>query len=372
MRIGVDATVLSYGKTGVGHYVENVLAQLAKIDAANEYVLYSNRPIGWQADNSRFQYSIADVRYNNWWMQWTLPGLLKKDKIDLFWGVGFRIPFERSGHCLRVVTVHDLVYRIMPGTLPWKQALHLRTLMPLYLSCADHVIVNSRHTCNDLLTYYNYPAEKITVTPLAADHSSAPPRLPAQTQAVMAKYGIQPGYVLYVGTIEPRKGLDTLFRALSLFRESGSELPCLVLAGNIGWKSKPIIDLVERLQIRRQVTFLRYVPDDDLAALYRGAKIFVYPSLYEGFGLPVLEAMTAGVPVITTNSSSLPEVGGEGALYINPGDHVQLYSFLQELLGNEALRQKYQAKGRQQIKKFSWENTAAKTLDVFHKVFRQR
>ena len=363
----MDARPLVAAKTGIGHYVYNVLEQLAEIDSDNEYFLYSNLPVPGELPAFYRCVRSAGSARSHLWMQSRLPFWLIEDKIDLFWGGGYAAPLMTP--LLRrwktVVTVHDLVYRHYPETMPWVRSAHMRWGLPLYMGAADRVIADSLNTANDIAAFHRRLFKKVTVIPLAAGRQYFA-SLPAdEVRTVLSRYGLSAGYLLFVGTIEPRKGVDTILRAMALLQQRGGPVPPIVLVGKAGWKTEGIMALPAQLAIQPLVRFLDYVADEDLPALYQGASLFLYPSFYEGFGLPVLEAMASGTPVITSRSSSLPEVAGEAAVYVDAGDVTGLAGAMGECLAKEELRQQLRQRGLEQAKRFSWRRTAQQTLQVF-------
>lgn len=368
MKIGIDARMFLNPKTGVGQYVANLLRAFAEVGPENEYYLYAPRPFKLSLPEGPFYMRIIPSRRSLWWMQVVLPRFLVQDGIDLYWGGNYAVPFLPR-RIKKVVTLHDFVYKKYPGTLPVRTALHLRVALPLYLRSCHHVLVPSQNTAIDLQETYRFPGEKITVVHLAAGSAFFNKMEEKEVQDVLAKYNLSKGYLLYVGAVEPRKGVDTILKTLGVYRERNSECPFLVIAGPLGWKTKKIVSLVSELDLEKTVRFLGYVPDEDLPALYKGASIFLYPSLYEGFGLPVVEAMASGVPVITSRAASLPEVAGDAALFVNPGDEKELSMQLEKLLQDPVLRQEMGRKGKAQAERFSWLQTAKKTLQVFNAVY---
>jgi glycosyltransferase involved in cell wall biosynthesis len=197
------------------------------------------------------------------------------------------------------------------------------------------------------------------------------PLLPPEFQAVVAKYQLQQHFVLYVGTIEPRKNLLTLIRSYDELLRTTTHRPQLVLCGGRGWLFDEVFKLVEKLKLQEQVRFTGYVPDEDLPALYSAAEIFLYPSLYEGFGLPPLEAMACGTPTISSNASSLPEVVGNAGLTHDPNDWQSLTGHMAKLLGDHVARQHFRQAGLEQAARFSWDRAARETQSVYDEVFEQ-
>lgn len=257
-----------------------------------------------------------------------------------------------------VVTVLDLSFILFPEYHGrWWRTMARRGLRRAVRE-ADALIAISEHTADDLIRLTGVRRERVHVIPLAADPRFAPVNNPA----VPVRYGIEGPYVLYVGALEPRKNLGVLLHA---FAQMGNTDVKLVLAGPRGWMFDEIFDTVQRLGLSSRVVFPGFVPDEDLPALLSGAEAFVYPSRYEGFGLPVLEAMSCGVPVITTNASSLPEVAGDAAVTVAPNDAAGLSNALRNVLGNAALRDELRGKGLVRASRFSWTDTAVETTHVY-------
>lgn len=252
-----------------------------------------------------------------------------------------------------VVTVHDLGYRHFPDAHPFAQRLYLDLSTRYSARAAAHVIADSETTKRDLIRFYRTPADKITVVYPGRDETLQR----VDPAPVRAKYRLPESYLLHVGTLQPRKNLIRLIEAAS---HQSSVIP-LVLAGRAGWLSEEIL---ETARAAPHVRLLAYVPDADLAGLYAGAAAFVFPSLYEGFGFPALEAMACGTPVICSNTSSLPEVVGEAALTVNPLDVAALAEAIRRVLSDAELRAALIAKGSEQVKKFSWEKAARQTWAV--------
>ncbi|MGC9399277.1 MAG: glycosyltransferase family 4 protein [Anaerolineae bacterium] len=262
-----------------------------------------------------------------------------------------------------VLTVHDLIFRHLPKHHKPLNRWYLNMTMPLYCRRADHIIAVSEATRRDLMDAYDVPLEKITVVPEAA----APRFRPQSQEAVLRarlKYDLPQAFVLYVGTIEPRKNLIRLLEAWAPLY-AGHEAPPLVIVGKHGWLSDDFYAALAKNPSREAVHFTGYVEDEDLPAVYAAATVFTFPSLYEGFGLPPLEAMACGVPVLCSNTSSLPEVVGDAALTIDPSDTEALRSALRRLLRDADLRADLRARGLARAAAFSWARAARETLAVY-------
>jgi glycosyltransferase involved in cell wall biosynthesis len=265
-----------------------------------------------------------------------------------------------------VVTVHDLGYLYYPGAHRFLDGLYLDLSTRYNARAASRVIASSQATKDDLVQQCGIEPDKITVVYFGYDETMQPVEDEATIEKVKARYGIQGDYVLHVGTLQPRKNLGRLLEAYAMVRKQAKrgETPCLVMAGRKGWLYDQIFQQVERLGLESAVILPGYVPQDDLPALLSGAHLFAFPSLYEGFGLPVLEAMACGTPVLCSNVSSLPEVAGDAALLVDPLDVKSMAEAMNRLLQDEGLRSQLVERGYRQVRQFSWERCARETLAV--------
>ncbi|MCS7287390.1 MAG: glycosyltransferase family 1 protein [Anaerolineae bacterium] len=283
--------------------------------------------------------------------------------VDLFHATEHLLP--RFSRIKTVFTLHDLIFLFHPETHKPMNRWFLTLMMPRFLRAADAVITVSECTKKDAMRFYNIPEEKITVI-----YEGVSPRFhPVSSEivgAVRLKYGLPERFILYVGTIEPRKNLIALLEALHYLLTTYHLQ--LVIVGKKGWLYEGFFRRLRELGLEERVHFTGYVPDEDLPALYSAADLFVFPSLYEGFGLPVLEAMACGVPVICSNTSSLPEVAGDAALLVDPTDVQALAKAIERALTDETLRAMLRAKGLERARMFTWEKTAQKTLEVYRRV----
>ena len=265
-----------------------------------------------------------------------------------------------------VLTVHDLAFSLFPAYHRRLNYMFLTAAMPLFVRRATALITVSESTKRDLMRVYGVPAGKITVTYEAASSLFAP-ALPDRVAAVRARYGLPQRYLLTVGTIEPRKNLIRLVNALHLLRRLDPGLS-LVIVGGTGWLYQDFFELLEKLGDPQAVLLSGYVPDEDLPAVISGAEALVLASLYEGFGLPALEAMACGTPVVCSNASSLPELGGDAARYFDPQNTEDIARALQTVLSDADLRAEMRQRGLIQAARFSWQRTARETLAVYERV----
>jgi len=265
-----------------------------------------------------------------------------------------------------VLTVHDLIFAHLPQHHKAMNRAYLRATMPMYARCASAVIAVSEATKTDLMTFYGLEPTSITVIPEAAEPRFRP-QPPEVVERARARYGLPPRYVLAVGTIEPRKNLSRLVDACGPLLDEGL-IDALVIVGGVGWLYEGFLRHVEQSPWRERIIRPGFVPDDDLPAVYAGALATAQPSLYEGFGLPMLEAMASGCPVCASQTSSLPEVGGDAALYVDPNDTETMTETLRALARDPGLRAEMVARGLRRAGGYSWERTARETLALYERV----
>lgn len=297
------------------------------------------------------------------WPNFTLPGGAGADGFDL---VHCTTPYGTFMPCRyrNLITVCDVTPLLFPGTHGRLNVWHHRYALPAILKRADRIITISECSKRDIVRIYNIPEEKISVTLLAADSCYRPVPEGRPSARVAA---VPVPYILNVGTLEPRKNLTGLIRSYAAARRNGVEHK-LVIAGAKGWGESSIAGLIKELGVHDSVLFCGFIEDADLPHLYAGADFFVYPSLYEGFGLPVLEAMACGTPVITSGVSSIPEVAGDAGILVDPRSELELASAITRMAGDRELRENMRGRGLQQAAKFNWESTVKETLQIYDEV----
>lgn len=363
LRVGVDVRPFYEPLTGVGWYLYYLLHELAKRDDV-ELFLFGDARITDLGPRLH-----ADLPKNATYCTFDLRGMpesrlarpltaaayvawLGLTDCDVFFGANYFLPrLHGSVARRRVITIHDLTYKRFPELLQQETLENLERHVSREIAIADAIVCVSESTRNDLLRYYQVDPRKAF-----AIHSGL--GTPAAAEPVD---GLPSRYILFVSTIEPRKDLGTLIDAFSSLDDYPGSL---VVVGKIGWKSE---QLVPRLRGKR-IVHLDYLRASQLATVYKNAEAFVFPSLYEGFGFPLLEAMTHGVPTIAAHSSSLPEIGGDATLWFEPRDAAGLASQLRRLLGDEVLRNELIERGRRRAGEFRWERAAKETLDVLRRV----
>lgn len=354
---------------GTGQYTYHLINSLAKIDRTNEYIIIKNRfsPLNnlrnenIQYISFRFKSRIKRVLLENI----LLPRIVTMRGVDLFHSPFFTIPFSISVPA--VVTIHDMVFYKFPETIDRLRRIYLRLAVHYSILKSRRIIAISRSTKKDILYNFSIPDEKIDVVHLAAAPAFKPVTDKNLLWLTCKKYEIEQPFILCVGTLEPRKNLVRLIQAYSLLKKDRRIMHKLAIVGKKGWYYKQIFSEVRRLSLHEDVIFTGYVPDEDLVHLYNGAELFMFPSLYEGFGLPALEAMACGCPVITSNVSSLPEVAGDAAILINPYNVKALTEAMFEVLTDDKLRECLIDKGLERAKMFSWERCAEETIRVYEK-----
>ena len=376
-HVGINGQLLggaqSYRSAGVSGTIRQLLLHLPAV--APDLQLTAFVPdVPFEASGS-----LALRRSRRWntqrpigrilWEQLALPILAQTQHLDLLHGTVNVGPLLAP--CPTVITVHDLSFMRYPQAFPGFQRVYLQTQVRRSVRAARRVIAVSEATKRDIVALFGVPAERIDVVYNGVDAGFSP--APAgEIEAFRQRKGLPNRYVLHLGTLEPRKNLVRLVQAFHQARQQGQADVKLVLAGGKGWGFDDIFVEVSRLGLERDVLFAGYVSDDELAWWYRGAEVFCYPSLLEGFGLPVAEAMASGVPVITSNLSSLPEVAGEAALLVDPTSVDDLARALLTLLTDQASAEALRAKGPPQAARFSWPRTAEQTAAVYRTALAER
>lgn len=380
LRIAIEASSLLKPKTGVGEYTANLIRALGRLQDS-QYVLFYNSFRKRKPENLIGGLDYARIRITNLRIPARLLGLAWQilpfppvdwftGPVDIFHSPNYKvIPVHRSK---LVVTVHDLVVLKYPQ---YQFITRVRNIGGWLrkLRRADAVVAVSENTRRDILELLDVPPEKVHVIYQGYNADLFRPDLPQQeVERVLQHYLLRVPYLLYLGTLEPRKNLVRLIQAFHLLRRRSRNTISLILAGQKGWLYDDIFAEILRLGLHDSVKYLGYVADEDLPGLIKGARALAYPSLYEGFGLPPLEAMAMGTPVLTSNVASLPEVVGEAALQVNPEDVEAIAAGLERLCDDEALRQELKKKGWQRAQLFSWDKAAQQTMELYATLLSQR
>jgi glycosyltransferase involved in cell wall biosynthesis len=361
LRIGVDVGMLSEQPTGIGRYTYEILSRA--VSMGHEWFLYSHRPIvlgDWTQKNVHLRTSHMPKRMLRMlWMQIAIPFLALRDNLDLFWSPAHRLPSLLPHNIAKVVTIHDLVWRHAGDTMRplsrWLDA----TLMPQAVRIADKVITVSNHTANDVLKEMPYAEGKIFPISLGVSNFKLASKLSS-----LESIGVDAPYFLFVGTLEPRKNLVGLIEAYSKLPIDVRNSALLVIVGGKGWGKVDIASIASMFGVQDSIKVLGYVTDAQLATLYTFAKFLAMPSFYEGFGLPLLEAMSRGTPVLTSNCASMPEVAGDAGLLVDPHDVGSISKALYAMLTDKALVRGFRDKSIINAQRFSWDLSVQKTLNV--------
>lgn len=404
MNIGFDASrAFTKNKTGTENYSYQLLYHLSLLDHTNNYYIYlrpgtdplthrhTDTPIIWPSN-----FKFITIPYPRLWTQIGLSKQTFKDKLNVLFIPSHTLPLIRKPGLKTVVTVHDLGAEYLPKSHQLKQRAYLKLMTDVQLRSTTHLIAVSNATKNDLVKKVNINQKKISVIYEGYDKKEFLPLKTDELKDILNSYDIESNnYFLFVGTIQPRKNLARLISAYADFlrgvagagvprRVPASEtrtsdggkarqdpeqiMPKLILAGSKGWLSDEIYELPKKLGIEESVKFLGYVPDENLPSLLNGSIALLFPSLFEGFGLPILEAMACGTPVLTSNISSMPEIADKAAILVDPYSEKEIAQGISKLFTDQKLRNKLENMGIAQSKKFSWEKCAQETLEVLNKL----
>jgi glycosyltransferase involved in cell wall biosynthesis len=380
MRIALNAQLLSstpgYRSGGINRVIFELLAHLGKVPSRSRYVVFApesgeNRRLlaasNVEPSLTRLPTHRPAVRIG--WEQTLLPVELTRRRIDLLHSLAFVSPLLWRGPS--VVTVYDLSFLQFPEVFNRPNRVYLSTMTPPSLRRADRVITISEFVRQDVIRRCGVDPDRVIAIPLAADARFHP--ADAESLARFRKErGLPSRFILYMGTLQPRKNVETLVRAYAELRREGPLEHALVLAGGKGWQYESIFALVRQLGLENEVHFPGFVPDEEQALWYTAADIFAFPSLYEGFGLPPLEAMACGTPVVASTSSSLPEVVGDAGALVEPTDVGGLSATLRHLLDDESRRVRMRKGGLARAASFSWRRMAEETIQVYDQVLRHR
>lgn len=370
MNIGIDARGLDGNRSGIPIYIEEIVKQLSDIDKNNKYMLYSTRKVDIKeklSDNIIIK--DDERRFGSFWMYLKLPKVLKEDNIDVFWGTQHLLPMRNkyTKNIKYVLTIHDLAIKKLKTVGSLKNTIIQKLFVKRSLKSADKIIAISDATKKDIVELYKINKEKITVVYNGTNLEENSYNLTKeQENQIQEKFKIKnTPYIFFLSTIEPRKNVETLIKAYEYIRNKNENLR-LILAGGLGWKYESVLELVQNSEYREDIFMPGYISKEEKEYLFKNAECFVYPSLYEGFGLPILEAMINKLLVITANNSSLPEVGGEAAYYYEEVlNYKNLGNKIIEVLNlNEEIKNKKIMQGIEQAKKFTWEKCARETLEI--------
>ena len=369
MRIGIDGIPLATPKTGIGHYTFELARSLARLVPEDECQLIAPVPLDLKSHahgnglpaNLRTVYAPVNALRRRWWTI-GLPLYIRRNDLTLFHGTNYNLPLWQR--CPTVVTIHDLSLLLHAETHQEHLVRRARTRLPTMTRVATRIITDSESVKREICTHLGAPPGKVTAVPLAPRRAFRPMDEP-EASAVRRRLGVEDDFILFVGTVEPRKNLISLVRAFDEMLRATDLQPQLVIAGPKGWLTEGLFANVEWTARTDRILFTGYVSDEDLRGLYSSCRVSVYPSVYEGFGLPPLEAMACGAPVITSRIPVIMETVGNSARLIDPNDVRELTSALVELLTDPSARAHLSRVGFERAAEFTWERTAEMTLEVY-------
>ncbi|MBI2303191.1 MAG: glycosyltransferase family 4 protein [Chloroflexi bacterium] len=374
MRIGVDYTAAVNQRAGIGRFVRELVAALLEADEDNHYMLLLPPgqkvpcPSGAESRHLPFSPRLMTIFWHR--LGLPLPAELFTGALDLFHSPDFVLPPLRNTRA--IVTVHDLSFMVLPQCAAPGLVRYLNRVVPRSIERATLVLADSVSTMKDLASLLGVPEAKVAVVPGGVGSQFHPVTEEDTLAAIRRRYNLDGPFILGVGTLEPRKNWEGLVEAFHRLRREMNIPHRLVVAGGKGWLWEGIFRRVAELGLEEEITFLGFVPEADLPPLLSLADVFAYPSLYEGFGLPPLEAMACGTPVVASNVSSLPEVLGEAALLVAPGDTLSLAEALYQVLSEEKQRHSLSEKGRAQAARFTWEAAAQKMITQYRRLAQER
>jgi glycosyltransferase involved in cell wall biosynthesis len=375
VRVAIDYTPAVRQSAGIGRYTRGLVEALAHLDRENEYILFTagrapahrEWPSNFSVRSSRIPARWLTVGWHR--MRLPLPAEALTGACDLYHSPDFVLPPLKQAR--GVLTVHDLTFMRLPDCADPGLRVYLDRAVPKAVRAADHVLADSWNTRNDLIDLLQVPPEKVSVVPAGVDAIFSRVEDPEKLDQTRARYGLSQWFIISVGTLEPRKNYARLVSAYALMRRQTGLPHHLVIAGGPGWHYREVYERVQSEGVGEYVHFLGFVPDADLPALYTLADLMVFPSLYEGFGIPPLEAMACGTPVVSSNNSSLPESIGGAAQTVDAEQTNGIADAMARVLGNISLRNRLIELGQLQAAQFTWETAARRLLAAYRQTFSE-
>ncbi len=375
MRVAIDVRTVTPVRSGVGNYVLHLLRGLYRVAPEEDFFLLGQAQnlavIGgelaphlfYNTPLSHENHPLGDI-----WEHFWLPRVLRQNRVEVLHGPATLVPLCGRSSYATVVTIHDLVAFLFPETIPRKYAMYMRWLLARVVRRAQRIISVSENTKRDLVDILGVDPAKVSVVYEAAHPGFRPIADRALLAATARRYGLSGPFIYHVGNIEPRKNLVRLIKAYLILRETTGHRVQLAITGQKGWLTGRLFKSLGGIDVHDDVISTGYVPHEDLPLLMNAAEAFVFPSLYEGFGLPVLEAMSCGTPVVTSDISSLPEIVGRSAVLVDPYREEAIAEGIRRVLEDTALRERLKREGIERAGLFSWERAARETLTVYHQV----
>lgn len=357
MKIGIDCQSIYGPVSGLGQYTRKLIEWLPQVDSRNDYHFF------------RCWKNFGGKTYDRLlWENCVLPVKAFRQKLDLLHSPAFGIPLIRNVARRIVVTVHDLIGVVFPKHLSLPSRFYWSKWLLFVNRHADLVIADSECTKRDIVRFMRFNPDKIRVIPLAADERFSLRKDENEIANICSKYSIKQPFILFLGNVEPRKNLPRLISAFKRLKQEGKIEHQLVVGGSRSWHYPELAESYENSGIMDDIKFIDYVDENDIFALYQASDLFVFPSLYEGFGLPILEAMASGVPVITSNVSSMPEVGKDAVYYVNPYSEEEIAKAIYFVLNDRNTLGELRRRGLERVRQFSWQRTAQETQQVFEEL----
>jgi len=380
MRIGIDVRTMTSNMTGIGKFLNGILGSLLEIDKSNQYIFYycdgsiegkfkNNDNIKLRKIKPIFKknlkYSLSKVL----WEQVQFPFIANHDHLDILFSPYFDFPLIYNKKS--IVTIHDISILLFPENHSARFRIYFYNLLKCMAKKATKIITVSNNSKKDICNYLNVPEKKIEVIYGAVNKYFYSKSDNEYNQNIQKKYGIKNKLILYSGGMAVRKNLEVLIEAFARLQDNIEEKYDLVLTGKKNIVTNQLSNLARELGVKENVIFTGYISEKELSSLYCSAELMVYPSLYEGFGLPITEAMICGTPIVCSNISSLPEIVGDAAILVDAQDCIQLSNAIIEVLSNKILKSELSKKGIARVKKFSWKKSAKKLLSVLEEVYFQ-
>lgn len=371
MLIGIDGLPLCEPKTGVGHYTFELVRALALLTPEDNFELVSHTAFASQVKEETAQSTLpANLSFvqkktralDRFWWTAGLPRYIRESRIALFHGTNYDVPLWNN--CPTVLSIHDLSLQLHAHTHERRRVRRARRRLPLMTRSATMIVTHLEAVRREIIEHLHVNPARIVAVP-AAPRSVFYPVPVEETAETRKRLGVEDEFILFVGTLEPRKNLQTLLRAFSEILRTTNQRPQLVIVGKKGWLSNDLFADTEAYDIEDKLCLTGYLTDEELRALYSACRVFVYPSLYEGFGLPPLEAMACGAPVVASRIASLAETAGDAARLVEPTNIDALAQSVLSLLENKAEREHLSVAGLKRAAEFSWEFTAVKTREVY-------
>ncbi|MEK6921881.1 MAG: glycosyltransferase [Nanoarchaeota archaeon] len=380
LTIGINARYLQRSLSGIERYSIELISSLNTINTKNDYLLFLNKdaplPKLPQNDHCKSIISAFPTKQRFLRLLWEHVYLfyeIKKYNVSVFHGPAFFVPILKPKNCKYVITVHDITFVKYPQAFTLGTRLYYTLLFPRSLHLADAIITDSESTKKDIIQEYKINSDKIHTIYLGVSDGFLKKYTNQKVEEIKKKYRLSDKFFLFTGVLSPRKNIHTTLEAFHYLKkeEEYKDYKFLII-GRKGWLYRDIFTKVAQLHLEDAVSFIEYVSEEELPLFYTLAEIYLFPSLYEGFGLPILEAMASGCPVITSNVSSMPEVASDAALLINPTSVEELIAAIKQITTNKQLRANLQKKGYEQVKKFSWKKTAEQTAAIYELVLKQK